>query len=120
MGPRILMLDEPLAGQDKRGSHTIMDITAQLHQRGYTVIMVTHNINVAAEHAKRIVVMKDAGIYMDGTPAAIFAQPQTLAKAGILPPHITRLSQSLRNHIPLTSDPLTPAELAEMLVGMEE
>jgi energy-coupling factor transport system ATP-binding protein len=120
MGPRILMLDEPLAGQDKRGSHTIMDITAQLHQRGYTVIMVTHNINVAAEHAKRIVVMKDAAVYMDGTPAAIFAQPQTLAQAGILPPHITRLSQSLRNHIPLARDPLTPAELAEMLVGMEE
>jgi energy-coupling factor transport system ATP-binding protein len=120
MGPTILMLDEPVAGEDRRGCRKIMDITADLHQRGYTVIMVTHNINVAAEYARRVVVMKDAGVYMDGSPAEIFGRAKDLAKAGILPPHITRLSQSLRNHVPLVKSPLTPADLAEMLVELKQ
>jgi energy-coupling factor transport system ATP-binding protein len=116
MGPSILLLDEPVAGQDKRGCYMIMDIIAQLHQRGYTILMITHNIDIAAEYAKRIVVMKNAVIHMDGCPRNILGNAESLAEAGILPPHITRLSQSLRKHLPLEQDALTPRELATMLV----
>jgi energy-coupling factor transport system ATP-binding protein len=57
MGPRIIMLDEPIAGQDVRGCHLIMHTLANLHQRGYTIIIVTHNTKVIAEYAQRIIEM---------------------------------------------------------------
>ena len=63
LGPRIIMLDEPFAGQDMRGCRLITDILADLHQKGYTILVVTHNINVIAEYARRIVVMDDGGAF---------------------------------------------------------
>jgi len=119
MGPKIIMLDEPLAGQDQRGCCLIMDILANLHRQGYTILIVTHNMSVIAEYARRLVVMKDGGVFMDGKPREIFARTEELAQAGILPPQITRLSQALRKRIPLENDALSPAELAAMLVGLK-
>ena len=117
MGPKILLLDEPLAGQDNRDCRLIMDLIAGLHQQGYTIVMVTHNISAAAEYGRRIVVMKDGSVYMDGSPESVFGRIDELASAGILPPPITRLSAELRNKgIPLEKNALSPDELARMLV----
>jgi energy-coupling factor transport system ATP-binding protein len=112
----ILLLDEPIAGQDSRGCRMIMDIIAGLHQKGRTVLLITHNIGIAARYAKRIIVMKNGRIDMDGGPE-IFGQREKLAEAGILAPQITRLSQDLRASLPLEKDALTPEELASMLVS---
>jgi energy-coupling factor transport system ATP-binding protein len=119
MDTNILLLDEPIAGQDSRGCRMIMDIIAGLHQKGKTVLLITHNIGVAAQYAQRIIVMKNGRIDMDGPPSEIFGQREKLAEAGILAPQITRLSQTLRGRIPLEKDALTPAELAEMLVRLK-
>ena len=115
MDTGILLLDEPIAGQDSRGCRMVMDIIAGLHQKGKTILLITHNIGIAARYAKRIIVMKKARILMDGGPE-IFGQREKLAEAGILAPQITRLSQELRSYIPLEKDALTPNELASMLV----
>jgi len=58
MGPRIIMLDEPFAGQDMKGCRLITDILAELHQKGYTILVVTHNVDIIAEYAQRVVVME--------------------------------------------------------------
>ena len=71
MGAKILMLDEPAAGQDYRDCRMIMDLIADLHQQGYTILMVTHNISMAAEYGKRIVVMKDGSVSLDGSPETV-------------------------------------------------
>jgi energy-coupling factor transport system ATP-binding protein len=61
MGPRVIMLDEPFAGQDTRGCRLITDILSDLHQKGYTILVVTHNVGVIAEYARRIVALEDGG-----------------------------------------------------------
>jgi energy-coupling factor transport system ATP-binding protein len=114
MNTKILLLDEPIAGQDSLGCRMIMDIIAGLNQKGKTVLLITHNIGIAARYANRIIVMKNARILLDGGPE-ILGQKEKLAEAGILAPQITRLSQELRAHIPLEKDALTPDELASML-----
>ena len=116
MNTGILLLDEPIAGQDSRGCRVIMDIIAGLRQKGKTVLLITHNINIAARYAKRIIVMKNGRVDMDGPPLEIFGQREKLAGAGILAPQITRLSRELRAYLPLEKDALTPEELASMLV----
>ena len=119
MGSKIIILDEPAAGQDYLGCRMIMDLAADLRRQGCTIIMVTHNMSIAAEYAQRLIVLKTGCVYMDGKPEDIFGRTEELALAGILPPQITRLSQTLRKYIPLAKDALTPAELAAMLVSLK-
>ncbi|MDR1574901.1 MAG: energy-coupling factor ABC transporter ATP-binding protein [Treponema sp.] len=119
MGSKILIFDEPAAGQDFRNSRRIMDILRELHGGGYTVIFVTHIMYLAAEYARRVIVMKEKRPVMDGTAADIFSRPGELAAAGILPPQITRLGRELRAEIPLQKDPLSAAELGDMLLTLK-
>jgi len=62
MGPRIIMLDEPFAGQDMKGCRLIADILANLRQKGYTILIVTHNVSVVREYAQRVVMMENGVI----------------------------------------------------------
>jgi energy-coupling factor transport system ATP-binding protein len=119
MGSKILILDEPAAGQDFRNSRRIMDLVRDLHHRGFTIIFVTHNMPLAAEYARQVIVMNDGKLVMDGTGAEIFSRQEELARAGILPPRITSFSRELRKETPLERDALTPAELGDMLLAIK-
>ena len=57
MGPKILVFDEPAGGQDFHSCSMIMDIAADLHRNGHTIIFVTHNMSMAAQYAQRVIVM---------------------------------------------------------------
>ena len=66
LGPRAIALDEPFAGQDTGGCRLIADILADLREKGYTILVVTHNVGVVAEYARRVVAL-------DGRPAGAAA-----------------------------------------------
>jgi putative ABC transport system ATP-binding protein len=61
--PEVLLADEPTGNLDSRTSVEIMAIFQQLNERGITVIMVTHEPDIAA-YAKRNVMMRD-GVILD-------------------------------------------------------
>ena len=62
--PSILLADEPTGNLDTKTSADILELFDQLHREGQTIIMVTHEENVAC-HAKRIIRMSDGEIYSD-------------------------------------------------------
>ncbi|MBQ0067880.1 MAG: ABC transporter ATP-binding protein [Phascolarctobacterium sp.] len=62
--PAIIMADEPTGNLDTKSSYEIMDIFAQLHADGRTVVMVTHEPDIA-EKTKRILVMCDGQLVKD-------------------------------------------------------
>ena len=62
--PSLLLADEPTGNLDSATSAGIMDLFEQLYREGQTIIMVTHESDIAA-HARRIVRMKDGQIYSD-------------------------------------------------------
>ncbi len=62
--PRFLLLDEPTGNIDSKTAHEIMDIIKDLNAKGVTIIMVTHDQNLAKE-AKRTVQMMDGIIISD-------------------------------------------------------
>ena len=62
--PKVIFADEPTGNLDSKTSHEIMDLLCQLHQQGQTIIMVTHEEDIAA-YADRIIRMKDGHVIED-------------------------------------------------------
>ena len=62
--PSILLADEPTGNLDTRTSEDIMDLFDQLHAKGQTIILVTHEDDIA-QHAHRIIRMRDGRIQSD-------------------------------------------------------
>jgi len=117
MAPKIIILDEPTGGQDYRNSLKIMDIVSFLHQKGHTIIFVTHNMSLACAYARRVVVMNEKRIVVDGTVEEIFSGE---SENGIItPPAITRLSRELRKELPLPKIALNVSELGDMLLEVK-
>ncbi|MEM9594504.1 MAG: ABC transporter ATP-binding protein [Acidobacteriota bacterium] len=67
-GPSILLADEPTGNLDSRTSEDIMGLFDELHRAGNTVILVTHEADIA-EHALRTVTLKDGRILADAPTA---------------------------------------------------
>jgi putative ABC transport system ATP-binding protein len=67
--PTLLLADEPTGALDTAGGHEVLELFKRLHSDGQTILMVTHNQEVA-EAADRIVRMRDGRVESDGTPAA--------------------------------------------------
>lgn len=66
--PSILLADEPTGNLDSKTSVEIMDLFDQLHREGHTLIIVTHEDEIAA-HCQRVVEMKDGKIFKDSRSA---------------------------------------------------
>jgi putative ABC transport system ATP-binding protein len=62
--PSILLADEPTGNLDSATSAEIMEVFAHLHGQGQTVIMVTHEADIAA-HARRVVTLRDGQVHSD-------------------------------------------------------
>lgn len=94
MKPDILIVDEPTTGQDPIQSRAMMDMMKRLNEKlGKTIIVITHDMGIAAEYSDRIVVMYMGNIIADGTPRDVFAQEELLRSSNLEAPQITRLFQ---------------------------
>jgi len=75
----LLLLDEPTTYLDLAHQVEVLDLVSRLNrERGRTVVMVLHDLNLAARYSDVIVVMKDGAIVTVGTPAEVFT-PELLA-----------------------------------------
>jgi putative ABC transport system ATP-binding protein len=74
--PSIILADEPTGNLDSRTSEEIMALFARLHGQGQTIIMVTHEPDIAA-HAERVVTLRDGTIHSDRrqTPSPVQLRP---------------------------------------------
>ncbi len=76
MEPEILVLDEPTRGLDPRGRNDLMAIFKDLHEKdGKTIILISHDMDLVSEFAKRVIVLKDGNIVFDGTKEMLFEHP---------------------------------------------
>jgi len=95
MRPKILILDEPTAMLDPRGRKDVMNIIKKFNDEGITIILITHYMNEAAQ-AKRVVVMNDGEILIEGTPEYVFQNAGLLKSIGLDVPQSTELMFMLR------------------------
>lgn len=97
MEPSVIVLDEPTTGQDSDGLARIGAIVDTLSAAGRTVIAVTHDMEFAARHFGRVVVMRAGRVILDGPPADVFAgrHAELLASTGLVPPPAARIAAQL-------------------------
>ncbi len=72
--PDVLIVDEPTAGLDPRGSKEIMDLFRKIHESGTTLILVSHDMDIVLEYAEQVIVMDDGKIAFSGKPEELFGQ----------------------------------------------
>ncbi len=95
MGPDVLVLDEPATGADYGVALRIMRYISDLHRRGLTVVIITHDVSLAANYADRLVVMRDGRSALDGTPRELFREPEALRACYVNPPQVAELARRL-------------------------
>ena len=101
MEPEILLFDEPTSALDPSMVGEVLATMRMLSRRGYTMLIVTHEMEFAKSVAGRILFFADKGIYEEGTPSDIFDSPKrekTIAfihKLKTLEHHITSRSYDL-------------------------
>ena len=122
MEPEVLVLDEPTAGLDPAGRENLMANIRDYHvNHGGTVILVSHSMDEIAQNVERIIVLKSAGILMDGTPAEVFARGDELLAAGLEVPQITRVAMALhRRGVEIDPAVYTVEDLRRQLLALRK
>ncbi len=120
MQPEVLILDEPAAGLDPGSRREILDTIAHLYEEtGMTVILSSHSMEDMAEYAKRLLVMNQGKLVMDGTPQEIFGRYKELEQMGLSAPKMTYLMHSLAEKgYDLSTDILTVSDAAEEILKL--
>jgi energy-coupling factor transport system ATP-binding protein len=93
--PELLVLDEPTTGLDYRECMTIMDIISRLHAGGTTILMISHDMEIVADFARRCLVLSRGRLIGDGPVREIMRNKSLLDEASLLPPQIVSLAMML-------------------------
>lgn len=97
MKPTTLILDEPTAGLDPKGRDDILAQISKLHKDyKMTIIIVSHSMEDVANIAERIIVMNHGKVALQGKPAEVFKEIDTLEEIGLGVPQVTYLVKRLR------------------------
>jgi energy-coupling factor transport system ATP-binding protein len=96
MEQEIIILDEPTTGQDRGHLSKFLAQIKKLNDAGKTIIMITHDMSLVAEYARRTILMEEGKILMDGSTREVFSRPDILKRASIELPLIARISNDLR------------------------
>jgi energy-coupling factor transport system ATP-binding protein len=84
--PDVIVLDEPTFGQDDRHSTRLMRRVAERVASGATAVVVTHDLDLVAEYATRVVALADGRVAFDGHPADLLANDEVLATCALRRP----------------------------------
>ncbi|WP_277211010.1 ABC transporter ATP-binding protein [Isoptericola croceus] len=96
--PKVLVLDEPTYGQDRERAVELLDLLTALHEDGTTVVVVSHDMQLVAEHATRVVALAGGRVLADGRPDAVLGDEAVLRAAGLRTPPLARATRALTSH----------------------
>ena len=92
--PRLIILDEPTAGQDYRHYTEIMDFLKELNGQGYTILMITHDMHLMLEYTPRAIVFSEGRLLADTTAARVLNDPDLVRAANLKETSLYTLSMA--------------------------
>lgn len=115
MNPEVIIMDEPTTAQDYKGRYILADLAKKMHdEHGRTIIMITHDMDLVAKYAERLIIMQNGEILADGPTREVFQMHDILKKAFLKPPQITRFAQELKDE-GVNPEVLTIEEMIKIL-----
>jgi cobalt/nickel transport system ATP-binding protein len=118
MDPQVLVFDEPTASLDPAGAEEIMDLLDELNLAGRTIVLSTHDVELAYRWADEVVFMHEGSILASGPPCEVFGDENLLQRARLKPPMIVDLfCQLVRRGMIGATD--TPSGMLSLLAVLE-
>ncbi|OAN39556.1 ABC transporter ATP-binding protein [Microbacterium sp. H83] len=89
--PRMLALDEPTFGQDRARAAELLALLHDLRDEGTTILIVTHDLQLVAEHASHTVILAEGRVHAAGRTADLFRDEAIFTTAGLRLPPLQRM-----------------------------
>ena len=121
--PDILILDEPTVGLDPKGKEELMNLLVDIQNKTHkSIIMITHDMNIVAKYAKRVLVMNHGKLVYDGNKHTLFENQKFLEKYNLDLPNIASVAKELKERQLIDFDtlPLTKEDLYKVIVKEEK
>ena len=83
LNPKIIILDEPTAGQDFKHYTEIMEFLKELNNLGITIVMITHDMHLMLEYTNRTIVLSNGEKIAEGAPSEILTNSYIIEKANL-------------------------------------
>jgi len=115
MNPKIIIMDEPNAGQDYGGLRLLASIIDRLKREDKTILVISHDMEFVAEHCKRTILMAGGTIVGYGLTRQMLSERTRLGLCGVRPPQVTRLAINLSPH-GVSHDIMTVQEMTDELM----
>ena len=119
MEPEVLVLDEPTSGLDPRGARQIVSLLKTLHRKGRTIVLISHDMDLVAEVAQRVIVLNRGRLWAIGTTESVWSRLAESEDIGLEAPRTVRFFGALSARgWPLNGDaPMTMKALSQEIVG---
>jgi cobalt/nickel transport system ATP-binding protein len=117
MEPEVLILDEPTSNLDPASAEEIMEMLDELNVGGKTVIISTHDVDLAYRWADEVILMEDGGVLLRGTGQEVFGDAELIKRARLKLPIVVDLYKELvgRGLLNGSKPPRNVLELTDLL-----
>jgi energy-coupling factor transport system ATP-binding protein len=111
MEPDVLVLDEATSELDALTVRRLFALCSRLNrERGTTIVIVSHEIELLATHASRLALMSEGRVVLDGPPREVLRETDRFRDTGVRLPQVVQLADELRDRIAFVELPLTEEE----------
>jgi energy-coupling factor transporter ATP-binding protein EcfA2 len=117
MGSPILIVDEPTTGLDTKGMEHIMNFLTKWNEKGHTVLVVTHDIELVAKYVPHTIVMANGQIIANDDTRTVLNQKDLLEEAFVKQPQIMRMAHDLKSY-GIRKECLTVKEMYEDIIHL--
>ena len=121
MKPGVIAMDEPTSDLDPLHAQMVEDIILNLkNNHGISIVIATHDLDMAARISDRVCIVKDGSIIAEGKPRSIFYDKNLLEMSGLRHPNVVRIYEGIRKDPGVIMDncPLTIDELIKNISRM--
>ena len=119
MRPEVLIMDEPTAGLDPQMALELMELAEQLHHNGTTVVISTHDIDLAYAWADEIHVLRKGKLIYSGDPEVFYSDASKVYLTGIMQPSMFLINKSMcdMRGVPEAPYPRTETQLVSKMAS---
>ena len=117
MDPEVLVFDEPTSSLDPAGAADLMELLDELHAKGATIIISTHDVELAYLWADQIILMNKGTVLHSGTPEEVFTDPALVTSSNLRMPAVLEVYTELlsRKMVEKTQSPKSVLQLVSSL-----